>query len=323
MSDLDKQIAGDWYEIRSTLDDPDTLIDHLEISPEEFTGGAKQLRFSVDQGIIEYKGSLIHTMMAPLKSLKWDSKAITSLEREVRLAAMAVLTPAVQRLFAMKKLRLYSVRGEEIEEEPKAAEGDKENVPDVKTIVAEVQEMVRQKPDLRTNSEVKRIMAQLKYYNTELEKMRSLEPNIPPEKKEGFRKNFQATFREIVEKIRGAYQTLIDEEFKENRPAENQPLLKRYDFSSLDNLFREQVRNAARIYSTIEFARKERFQMREILIELAAGEPYYIGLFSRELEMYKKLAPFGDDNVKISKAFGEQAGRYFDRYAEWVRPMKG
>ena len=321
MSEIEKQITGDWYEIRSALDDPDTLIDYLDISPEEFVQAADKLRFSIDQGIVEYKRELLHSLMTPLKSLKWDSKAITNLEVAVRQSAMSILTPAVQRLFGSGKLRLYSARGEELEEAQANPETSADEAPDLKTIVAEVKEMIKQRPQMRANTEVKRILAQLKYYNTELEKMRSLEPNIPAEKKEGFRKNFQTTFREIIEKIRGAYQTILDEELQENRPPEHRHVLKRYDFSGFDNLFREQIRTAARIYSTVGFAKKERFQMRESLVELSAGEPYYIGFFSRELEQYKKLAPFGDDNLKISRAFAEQTSRYYDRYAEWVRPL--
>lgn len=325
MSELEKKIIGDWYEIRSALDEPDTMIDFLDISPREFMQGAKNLRFSTDQGIVEYKHELIRTILAPLDSLKWDSKAITNLDGAVRMSAMSILTPAVQRLFALGGLRLYSARGEEIEEEAESEKdgtNQEQDLPDIKTIIADVQEIVKQHPELRNNPEIKRILAQLKYYNTELKKMQSLEPNIPPEKKEGFRKNFQTTFHQINQKIRNAYQTLIDEELQKNRPPETKPLLKRYDFSQFENLYREQVQNASRLYSTISFVKKERFQMREILIDLSAGGPALMNLFTRELEEYKKLAPFGDDNVSISKAFGEQTSRYFERYAEWVQPLQ-
>jgi len=319
VSEREKKIAGDWYEIRSALDDPDTLTDYLGISAPEFHESAEKLRFSIDRGIVEYKTELIHSIMSPLKSLKWDSKAIATLDEVERPAAIAVLTSAVQRLFSLGKMRLYTVRGEVIEEESDKKGAENDEAPDIKTIVADVQDLVKQKPALRANTEVKRIMAQLKYYNTQLEKMRSLEPNIPPEKRTDFRGNFQATFNEIVQKIRSAYQTLLDQEFQENKPPETRPLLKRYDFSGFDHLYRDQVQNAARIYSTIGFAKDERFQMREVLVDLAAGEPYYTGSFTKELELYKRLAPFGEDNLKISRAFSDQLSRYFERYAEWIR----
>lgn len=319
MSELEKKITGDWYEIRSTLDEPDKLVDLLEMEAPEFNEAAERLRFAIDEGVVEYKRDLLHSLMTPLKSLKWDSKAITALERSVRQAAVGVLTPAVQRLFALGMLRLYNTKNETQEENPHSQEPEEQKVPDIKTIVAEVQEMVKDRPELRTHQEVKRIMMQLKNYNTELEKMRSLAPNIPREKQEGFKRNFQEIFDDITEKIQNAYRSIINEEYKDESPAENLPILKRYDFFSMEKLYRSQVENAARIYSTIRFAEQERFQMREVLVELAAGEPFYEGFFKRELEQYNHLAPFGDDSLKISRAFGDQISRYYDRYAEWIK----
>ena len=329
MSELEKQITGDWYEVRRALDEPDTLVDFLEISPAEFTRAAEQLRFAVEEGIVEYKRGLLHSIMSPLKSLKWDSRAITDLTPPLRESAMGVLTPAVQRLFALGLLRLYSQKSSEeaagSQEKPEAANPQAPNKDpsqhassDIKTVVQEVKNMLKERPLLRNHQEVKKIMLQLKYYNTELEKMRSLAPNIPPEKAAGFKQNFQDTFNEIAQKIAASYTTLINEEMERNRPKEQLPVLKRYDFTNMDKLFRDQIANATRIYSTIRHADQERYQMREILVELSAGEPFHAGFFDRELKAYKQLAPFGEDNLKISRAFGNQLQRYYDRYAEWI-----
>lgn len=378
MSELEKQITGDWYEVRSALDEPDTLVDFLNIAPSEFTRAAEQLRFAMEEGVVEYKRGLLHSIMYPLKSLKWDSKAITDLNPPLREAALGVLTPAVQRLFALGLLRLYSTKTPEKDaantahadsadsatkapleagtsapaqssgsghaertgsteqrtgqrgqtgnkgSAPKgphtspSSEQGGENPPDIKSVVQEVKNMLKDKPELRNHQEVKKIMLQLKYYNTELEKMRSLAPNIPPEKAEGFKHNFQTTFNEIAQKIAASYTTLMNEEMERNRPKEQLPILKRYDFDTMDKLFRDQIANGTRIFSTIRHAEHEKYQMREILVELSAGEPYYGGFFDRELKSYKQIAPFGDDYLKISRAFGTQVLRYYERYAEWI-----
>lgn len=341
VSELEKQITGDWYEVRNALDEPDTLVDFLEISPAEFSRAAEQLRFAVEQGVVEYKRGLLHSIMSPLKSLKWDSRAITDLTPPLREAAMSVLTPAVQRLFALGLLRLYSSKSSEetapgvkaaAAASPNRPEGpqtpprgssktsaDSEETPsDIKTVVQEVRNMLKERPALQNHQEVKKIMLQLKYYNTELAKMRSLTPNIPPEKAAGFKKNFQDTFNEITQKINASYNALLNEEMERNRPKEQLPVLKRYNFDNTDKLFRDQIANATRIYSTIRHADQERYQMRETLVELSAGEPYHAGFFDRELKAYQQLAPFGEDNLKISRAFGNQVQRYYDRYAVWI-----
>lgn len=341
MSQLEKQISGDWYELRRALDEPDTLVDFLGISASEFKSAAERLRLAVEEGVVEYKRGLLHSVMSPLKSLKWDSRAITDLNPPLREAAMGVLTPAVQRLFALGLLRLYSPRSGGAEQEPGSGEaagpGSKpmlspgtssagstdearEPTPDIKKVVQEVKNLLKERPELQQHQEVKRIMVQLKYYNTELEKMRSLAPNIPREKAAAFKKNFQTTFNEISQKIGAAYNTLINEETERDRPKEQLPVLKRYDFSTMDKLFREQIAGAAKIYSTIRYADQERYQMREVLVELSAGEPFYSGFFARELKQYQQLAPFGEDYLKIARAFGGQLQHYYDRYAEWLSP---
>jgi DNA-binding XRE family transcriptional regulator len=200
------------------------------------------------------------------------------------------------------------------------AEKGREPTPDIRKVVQEVKSLLKEHPELKQHQEVKRIMVQLKYYNTELEKMRSLAPNIPPEKAAAFKKNFQTTFNEIAQKIGAAYNTLINEEIERDRPKEQLPVLKRYDFSTMDKLFREQIANAAKIYSTIRYADQERYQMREVLVELSAGEPFYSGFIARELRQYQQLAPFGEDHLKITRAFGSQLQHYYDRYAEWLSP---
>ena len=382
MSELEKQITGDWYELRTALDEPDTLVDFLDITPSEFKGAAEQLRLAVEEGVVEYKRGLLHSVMYPLKSLKWDSRAITDLNPPLREAAIGVLTPAIQRLFAVGLLRLYSSKSlGGAAQEPDAGlhasnqsrqvggtaggqeraaggqggaapgpsggsgnsgggaggqagaadgagqsagagatEAGREPTPDIKTVVEEVKNLLKERPELQQHQEVKRIMVQLKYYNTELEKMRSLAPNIPREKAASFKKNFQTTFNEIAQKIAAAYNTLINEEIERDRPKEQLPVLKRYEFSTMDKLFREQIANAAKIYSTIRYAGRERYQMREVLVELSAGEPFYAGFFARELKQYQQLAPFGEDYLKITRAFGSQLQHYYDRYAEWLNP---
>jgi len=55
-------------------------------------------------------------------------------------------------------------------------------------------------------------------------------------------------------------------------------------------------------------------------VELSAGEPFYAGFFGRELKQDQQLAPFGQDYLKISRAFGSQLQHYYDRYAEWLNP---
>ena len=323
MSELEKKIRGDWYEIRNSLDNPDDIVDFLKIRPQDFSQAAERLRYAVDEGVVEYKRELLRHIMMPLKSLKWDSRAITKLNDTIKGSTMAIFTPLVQRLFAKGILRLYSHRSEEDETKLDRREQQEQDAPDssgpdMKTIIAEVRKLIQEQPEMKTNPEVKKILLQLKVYNSEMEKMRSLAPNIPKEQAEGFKRNFKETFGEINSKIKSAYQNLMAEKEKSYRPEEHRPILKRYNFSEVEPIYHEQIENAVRIYSTISFAVQERFQMREILVELGATESYHEESFKKELELYSRLAPFGEESLKISRAYRDQISQYYQRYADWL-----
>jgi hypothetical protein len=254
--------------------------------------------------------------MSRLGSLKYDSKAITDLKSQTKKASYLTVMPILERLIALGLVKVPSAEARESDEEQQEQE-KKEEMPDIKTIVAEVRNMVKERPELQNHSEIKRIFLQLKYYNTELEKKKDLEPNIPKEKRPSFEANFRQIFQEIHDKIQNAYRNLTKEEQQEARPASRLPILKRYDFSKCENIYRTQAQEASKLYHTLFFAVKERSQMREILLEIASAEPYYEDRYNREMECYGKLAPFAGDDTRICLALAENIRRYCERSIEW------
>ncbi len=317
MSDLEKSITSGWYEVRTRLDKPDDLFDYLEISRGDLQTLAEGLRLSVEGGVVEYKRSLLHSVMSNLGTLKYDSKAITDLAPQTKKASYLTVLPILQRLFVFGHIRIPPPPETKEEAEERIEEETRPERPDMKTLISEVREMVKQQPELQNHPEIKKIFLQLKYYNTELEKMKSLEPNIPKEKRPSFAANFQKIFDEIHEKIFNAYRLLISSEKEESRPESKLPILKRYDFSKCEGIYRTQAQEASKLYHTLFFAKKERYQMREILLEIASAESYYEDRYTSEMECYKKTAPFTGEDTKASLALGENIRRYCERSIEW------
>ncbi|MFP4267983.1 MAG: hypothetical protein ACLFQW_08335 [Spirochaetaceae bacterium] len=314
MSDIDKAITTGWYEIRTLLDTPDDLFDYLNLEKQDLQTVAEGLRLSVDEGVVEYKRSLLHSIMSQLGTLKYDSKAITDLQTQVKKSSYLTILPILQRLLILGIVKAPAAEEEEVrqEQEERVIE-----VPDLKTIIAEVRNMIKERPELQNNQDIKRIFLQLKYYNTELEKKNSLEPNIPKEKKASFEANFKERFDEIHGKIQNAYRSFLSQEEKKSRPESKLPILRRYDFTKCENIYRKQAEEASKLYHTLTFAQKERYQMREILLQMASAEPYYEDSYKKEIECYRRTAPFSGDDIRVSLALAEKLRRYCERSVEW------
>jgi len=318
VSDLEKSITTGWYEVRTRLDKPDDLFDYLEIDKQDLYIVAEGLRLSVEQGVVEYKRSLLHSVMSRLGTLKYDSKAITDLSEQCKKGAYLTFLPILERLFVWGMLRVPSAEPQEPEEsERNRARQAPKQAPDLKTIVNEVRNRVRENSELQNNPEIKRIFMQLKYYNSELEKKKSLEANIPKEKRASLEANFQQIFTEIHEKIQNAFLSYLKQEEQNSRPTSRVPILKRYDFTKCEGTYRKQAEEASKLYHTLHFARKERYQMREILLQISTAEPYYEDSYKKELECYGKIAPFAGDTARVGLALGENIRRYCERSVEW------
>lgn len=317
VSELEKYINNGWYEIRTRLDKPDDLFDYLQIEKNDLRQMAEGLRLSVEKGVVEYKRSLLHSIMSHLGTLKYNSRAITDLGTTTDKSSYLTSLPVLQRLIALGLLHVPQTDQKESEEAMEAAENKAKERPNIKTIVSEVHNMINERPEIQKNNEVKRIFLQLKNYNNELAKKKSLEPNIPKEKKASFEENFRQVFEDIHQKIYNAYSTLLSREEEQSQSQSKLPLIKRYDFSRCDDVFRSQAEEASRLYHTLAFAIKERSQMREILLEIAAAEPYYEKGYTHELACYKKIVPFSGDDIQVSLAYAETLRRYCERSIEW------
>jgi hypothetical protein len=106
---------------------------------------------------------------------------------------------------------------------------------------------------------------------------------------------------------------------QEVKQEEKLPIFRRYDLTGCEEIYRKEAEEASRLYHTLRFARKERYQMREILLELSAAEPYYEDSMKKEVKCYSKVLPYQGESTKVSLALAEHIRRYCERSVEWRR----
>ncbi|MGA2764831.1 MAG: hypothetical protein ABSG17_15900 [Spirochaetia bacterium] len=281
MVELEKRISGDWFELREKAGDFHALLDVLALTPAELRNAATRLRLSVEQGIIEFKRSMLSPVLVALETARYkslDGEEMTEQERTLSSLLFSVL---VQRLVAADLLPRSRPREE--------GAGVSTDELEVGTIVAAVKAKIDTNPDLRAHPAIKNILAQVQIYNKENRKMRELLPMIKPEMRSSFLANFSRTFGDIVGSIRRHYAVLLQEEAAASKSRKPEFSLALLPLKDLAPLLSTQAREIARMRSTLAHAREEKYKTREVLVRLYDSRHQVLGFIEDEVKMYRKI----------------------------------
>ncbi len=187
MAELEKRISGDWFELREKAGDFHALLDALPLSPSQLRDSATTLRLSVEQGIIEFKRSMLSPVLVALETARYKTlDGEEMIEQEGSLTAL-LFAIMVQRLLAVDLLPRARPREE--------AQQIATDTLEVGVIVEAVKMKIKANPGLRANPAIKNILVQVQVYNKENKKMRELLPMIKPEMRASFLANFRPDFR--------------------------------------------------------------------------------------------------------------------------------
>ena len=310
MDDLNRKIKGDWFDIREVADNLYELEDVFEFSIPELQSLVSDLRLSVEQGVTEYKTKILQNLYTFLDSLQYDSKGFDTLLGRSRSFSFLVYSVLIQRLIAVGNIELKSAKQSVLNEE----ETQTSEQINVKEIMKRVQERIKEDPNMRQNAAIKNILMQMAIYRKELDQMKTLAPNILPEKKQSFLENFKKTFDDINEKIQEQYRTIeTEEERKAAMDFVDSNPLKQQDLKPLGKILFEQAREFSQIRSTLDFAGKERFKTREILGRVLEGRERTLLLIATEQRQY--TGGNGDVSTEkiLGKAFGAELIRVLNR----------
>jgi hypothetical protein len=281
MSDLEKRISGDWIDLREKSNDPYTLLDSLAIPSYEMRAAASTLRFCVEQGVIEFKRTLLSPVFSVLEAARFSTIASSALSTQERSLGVLLLVVLLQRLLCAGVLPLARPPSE------KRADGGEG--PQVGVILADVNARVKASPEMRVHGAVKNILMLVQRYNGENQKMRELLPTIKPEMRTAFLANFTRTFDEIIGSIRRHHAALLNEEKAVEKARRETVSLSSLSLSDLAPLCAGQAKEIALIRSTLTHAREEKYKTRESLVRLYDRRQTALGLLEDEVREYGRI----------------------------------
>ncbi|ADK82818.1 hypothetical protein [Sediminispirochaeta smaragdinae] len=299
-SALERRISGDWFDVREVSTDPVAAAKAAGLSVSLLQREADELRSCIEEGIIEYKTSVLRRVLAPLASLAYDSRGLDSVIGGAATTGGGIWASLQQRRIASGRLA---------EAEQKIKEGETPSgksdvfVPSNPTeLLRAVQRLFTEAPEKRQEAAGKMILLQLKQYHQEMEKLKELLASIPEEKRGALKENFAYRLRDILRKVGQGYVTLIEKEDSDGGQRGTGPMLERIDkktFASMTKLFHKEAELFSRIRSTLLFVADERFRSRQILLSLEGIEKELHDLFEKERQYYRTLAPFGEDARRL------------------------
>ena len=280
MDPLEKRVTGDWFEIREAAGGYESLREHFRLSPDELEPHVEKLKYSVEQGIVEYKRATLGPLFRMLESTKYQSPGLPVIENQIAHARALLYITLIQRLFT--EGRLKPSRRRRVEERI-----DPDDL-GFKDILQDVNRRIRESPEAEKHKPVKMILLQVGMFRKEQETFKKLLPTIKQENKRAFVLNFKKRFGEIIDKIKRNYIDLLE---KENPPTEDvRNPLEIVALAAVAPILTAQCQVLARILSTLGFVREEKYKTREILMRLAEVRDSMTGLFEREMRHYGRLA---------------------------------
>jgi hypothetical protein len=281
MPDLEKRISGDWIELREKANDLYTLLDVLAVPPHQLLASAEMLRHSVEQGIVEFKRTLLAPVLVALEAARYKSLAADDLGAQEKSLAVLLLATLIQRLFCAEIIPLARPHDQKRDFGVDSLQ--------VSAILTDVNARLKSIPGLRAHPAVKNILMQVQRYNGENQKMRELLPTIKPEMRTSFLANFTRTFDEIIGSIRRHYETILQEEAAVDKARKEGFSLSLVPLKEIAPLLVSQAKEISRFRSTLAHARDEKYKTREVLVRLYDGRQVVLKLVEDELKAYRRV----------------------------------
>lgn len=277
---LSRKITGDWVELSEASLSLNGIIAYFNFPKEALRAIANELKASGEEGVLEYKRKILLTTLNFLEDLKYSTPNWEELVSKKTEVGKILFVTLIQRLFAAGTFVFRAGEDQTVETS---------QATDLKTILADIMGRLRDNPQLKNNTSVKLILTQLAIYQRERETMQKLAPNISDmQKAKAFQKNFQETFKRLAQNIRKYYTDFLKEERKEQTRLTHLSLA---DFAlrSLLTIYTKQAREFLRFCSTLEFAIKGKYKVREICVHLVKEKHAFLALLDQEKIAFSKL----------------------------------
>ncbi len=313
-------IRQDWFVISQTLNNPHEMMALFKLAPHELDTVLKDLRNAVIEGIFEYKRTSVTSILRPLQSLYHDSRAIEQLPSVIETSRTLLAVTLLQRLFCLGKLKPSEKKSNNDKlSGDSGVENNSFSPVTIREILEYIQKEIHVDPERMKNTEIKKILMYSKMYKNEINKMKDLAVNIPPEKKQLLMENFNKSLHEITAKLNTAYNVLREGESTPPPAAASAHHLSRFDYSPLAPLLKSQAQFFSEILSSLTFAKREKFRTRELLTGLADRQETFMQHIDKEQKAYEEIDPFDKKGLKAGREFATEIIKYLRKEREWLK----
>ena len=306
---LEKRIRGDWFDLRELGSRFFSINEYFGFSQPALRGLIDRL-LSVRDGVVGLKRQIISDVCYALDDLNYQSVTGEEIGRLRAEIEVVLFLGMLQRLVTSQKA-----------EDPEEASEEEPSLDDVevKTILEDVRERVAANPEMERNPAVKAIFLQMKMYQQEVRTMRELAPKLAEDKKRQLLRNFQTKTDGLFEAVRRNYGTLLQQDRRSAGPTVPKALLARLDLGDLTTYLTNQLKHVSTIRSTLTFAEQERYQVRQMLVEIAKGRQQSVEMIDRERRGYEDVCAQADDTVtdcaqRLDAEFREELVRVLKRH---------
>jgi hypothetical protein len=318
MVELEKRISGDWIELRGKSNEVHALLEALALPPYGLRAVSDKLKLSVEQGVVEFKRSLLSPVLVALETARFKSLAGEEMMAHERSLTALLLVILLQRLLCTELL-------------PMARPPEEKRIFGVDSlqvgvILADVNARIKADPALRAQTAFKNILMQVQRYNGENQKMRELLPTIKPEMRTAFLANFTRTFEEIIASIRRHYATLLQEEVAAAKARQEGFSLSLMPLTDLSPFLTTQAKEVSRIRSTLAHAREEKYKTREVLVRLYDARPNAFKMLEEEARMFRLICQRTQQvdldacSLSMASGFRDEIVRVLEKYGKREEP---
>ncbi len=276
----EKRITGDWIDLREASKDFYTLLEYLKPDKELIKKQINLINQSVEEGLIEYKYSILMEIFIALENMKYQSLNAQDIYKEEIKTKSLLLIISIQKMISQGILPLST---------SKKKSKQKFIDIDVNSIVSDIKHKLKNSPEIKQHPAVKQILLQINRYQREYEKMKELLPKIKLDATYSFVNNFIQVFDAIFESIRKNYSQIISEEQQKEENKKIHNLLPILFLKKLTPIYETQAKEVSRICSILAFAREERYKTREAVVALYNEKPQIMNTIERERKAYIEL----------------------------------
>jgi hypothetical protein len=217
-----------------------------------------------------------------MENVKFQSPSIDEIKNQKNFLSGLLFTILTQRLISTGDIRVSGQKIRSQNNDNSALESM-----DLKEIFLNINERIRNNPELLKDHYYKNILMQIPIIKKEKETMKKLLPTIKQESRESFLSNFKNTFSTIESKIKKNYQAIIENDIADID--NNKNILEIAQSKHLTSILLKQGELISKLRSILIFAVEDKYKIRETLLSSLEEKKNLEELINSETDEYSKL----------------------------------